>query len=206
MNSEGYIKFNCNRNEENIQIPEKVFQKLSKWRKIMIENGLIGVYSNGIGYGNISVRARSNSFFISGTATGKLNVLEEKHYALVNSWSFVENSLQCSGMINASAESLSHAAIYETLPNVGAVIHIHHKEMWEKYFNLLPTTSTEVTYGSPEMAGEIQQIIRNIKPQQENLLVMGGHEEGIIAWGESLDDAGEIILKYFKSFLQMVNS
>lgn len=206
MSSEGYIKFNCNRNEENIQIPEKVFQKLSKWRKIMIENGLIGVYSNGIGYGNISVRVHFNSFFITGTATGKLNVLEEKHYALVNSWSFVENSLLCSGMINASAESLSHAAIYETLPNVGAVIHIHHKGMWEKYINLLPTTSTDVTYGSPEMAGEIQQIIRNKKPQQENLLVMGGHEEGIIAWGESLEDAGEIILKYYKLFLKMLNS
>jgi ribulose-5-phosphate 4-epimerase/fuculose-1-phosphate aldolase len=197
MSSEGYIKFNCNRNEGKIHIPKNVFLSLSKWRQIMHENGLIGVYSNGIGYGNISVRADSASFYISGTATGSLTSLEEKHYALVNSWSFGENSLKCTGMLNASAESLSHAAIYETLPHVGAVIHIHHKGMWDKYINSLPTTSYEVTYGSPEMAVEIQQITGKIKPHQENLLVMGGHEEGLIAWGETLDDAGEMILKYY---------
>lgn len=202
MSSEGYIKFNCKRNEENIHIPEKVFQTLSKWRQIMYENGLIGVYSNGIGYGNISVRADSNSFYISGTATGGLMMLEEKHYALVNSWSFNENSLKCKGLINASAESLSHAAIYETLPQVGAVIHVHHKGMWRKYINILPSTSSEVTYGSPEMAFEIKQITGKIKPNQDQLLVMAGHEEGLIAWGETLDDAGEIILKYYKLFLE----
>ncbi len=202
MSSEGYIKFNCKRNEENIQIPEEVFETLSKWRQIMYEKGLIGAYTNGIGYGNISVRADSNRFYISGTATGRLKLLEEKHCALVNSWSFGENSLKCTGMINASAESLSHAAIYETLPRVGAVIHIHHKGMWDKYFDSLLTTSSNVTYGSPEMAREIQQIVRKIKAHQENLLVMGGHEEGIIAWGETLNDAGEIILKHYKSFLE----
>ncbi len=200
MSSEGYIKFNCKRDVENIQIPEEFFDKLSKWRQIMHENGLIGVYTNGIGYGNISVRADSNSFYISGTATGSFMMLEEKHYALVNSWSFGENSLKCRGMINASAESLSHAAIYETLPQVGAVIHIHHKGMWDRYLNLLLTTSSEITYGSPEMAMEIQQIVRKTKVNQENLLVMGGHEEGIIAWGETLDEAGETILKHYKSF------
>ena len=206
MSGEGYIKFNCRRIDEKIQIPKNVFLSLSKWRQIIYEIGLIGAYSNGIGYGNISVRADSDSFYISGTATGRMTTLKEKHYVLVNSWSVDENSLQCSGMINASAESLSHAAIYETLSNVGAVIHIHHKGMWEKYINLLPTTSSDVTYGSPEMAREIQQIIRKIKPHQENFLVMGGHEEGIIAWGETLDVAGEIILKYYKLFSEMLYS
>lgn len=128
-------------------------------------------------------------------------VLEEKHYALVNSWSFNKNSLKCTGSINASAESLSHAAIYESLPIVGAVIHIHHKEMWDKFFNKLNTTSPDVLYGTPEMAREIQGMVMNIKTEQESVLVMGGHEEGIIAWGETLDDAGEKILKYYKSFL-----
>ena len=202
MSKEGYIKFNCIRSVENIRIQEKYFQQLSKWRQIMHEIGLIGVYSNGIGYGNLSIRADSNSFYISGTATGRLMMLEEKHYALVNSWSFADNSLKCSGMINASAESLSHAAIYETLPQTGAVIHVHHKGMWDKYINSKPATSTEVSYGSPEMALEIQQVIQKIDSHKENFLVMGGHEEGIITWGNTLDEAGEIILKHYNSFLE----
>jgi ribulose-5-phosphate 4-epimerase/fuculose-1-phosphate aldolase len=202
MIGEGYIKFNCERINENISIPVNIFTSLSKWREKMFELDFIGVYSNGIGYGNISVRADANSFYISGTATGSLPMLEEKHYALVNSWSVATNSLQCNGKINASAESLSHAVIYESLPDVGAVIHVHHKGMWDKYLNLLLTTSPDILYGTPEMAMEIKNIARNIKPEQDNILIMGGHEEGIITWGNTLDDAGEIILKYFNSCLK----
>lgn len=201
MHSEGFIKFNCKRIEENICLPAKAFEALTKWRQIMYNSCLIGAYSNGIGYGNISIRAAADSFYISGTATGRLPALEEKHYPLVNSWSFNENSLKCTGSINASAESLSHAVIYESLPDVGAVIHIHHKGMWDKYLNYLATTSSDVLYGTPEMAKEIQKIIMTIKPGQDPVLVMGGHEEGIIVWGKTLDDAGETVLKYYKSFL-----
>ena len=202
MIGEGYIKFNCERIDENISIPVNIFASLSKWRQKMFDSGLIGVYSNGIGFGNISVRAGANSFFISGTATGSLAILEEKHYALVNSWSVATNSLQCNGKINASAESLSHAVIYESLPDVGAVIHVHHKGMWDKYIHNLLTTSPDILYGTPEIALEIQKIIRKVKPEEDNILIMGGHEEGIITWGNTLDDAGEIILKYFNSFIK----
>lgn len=201
MSSEGFIKFNCKRIEANNSLPVKTFEALTKWRQIMFESCFIGAYSNGIGYGNISIRNTAESFYISGTATGRLQALEEKHYPLVNSWSFSENSLICSGKINASAESLSHAVIYESLPGVGAVIHIHHKGMWDKYFNQMLTTSLDVLYGTPEMAEEIQKIIMCVKSGQDPILVMGGHEEGIVAWGETLDDVGEIVLKYYKSFL-----
>lgn len=201
MHSEGFIKFNCKRIEENICLPVTAFEALTKWRQIMYNSCLIGAYSNGIGYGNISIRAAADSFYISGTATGRLPALEEKHYPLVNSWSFNENSLKCTGSINASAESLSHAVIYESLPDVGAVIHIHHKGMWDKYLKHMATTSSDVLYGTPEMAKEIQKIIMTIKPGQDPVLVMGGHEEGIIVWGKTPDDAGETVLKYYKSFL-----
>lgn len=200
MSSEGYVKFNCKRIDKDISIPENLFEALSKWRQIMFDSMLIGVYSNGIGYGNISIRVSAGSFYISGTATGRFPKLDEKHYALVNSWSFSNNSLECFGKLDASAESLSHAAIYESLPNVGAVIHIHHKGMWEKYLNSLQTTSVNVQYGTPEMAFEIQQIVKEVKPFQDNLLVMGGHEDGIIAWGKTMDEAGEVVLKYFKLY------
>ncbi len=201
ITSEGSVKFNCERMDEDIVIRAKTFDELSKWRQTMFESGLIGVYSNGIGYGNLSVRAAAGGFYISGTATGGLQALNQNHYALVNSWSFNLNSLTCSGRINASAESLSHAAIYESRPEVGAVIHIHHKGMWEKYIHSLRTTSTGLLYGTPEMAIEIQNIVLSQNPEQDAILVMGGHEDGIIAWGKTADDAGACILKYYESHL-----
>lgn len=199
MIGEGYIKFNCIRTNENISIPSETFDELSVWRQKMFENGLIGVYPDGIGYGNISVRAADGGFYISGTATGSLAVLSQEHYALVNTWQTELNSLTCTGRINASAESLSHAAIYDSLPRAGAVIHIHHRQMWEKYINRVPTTRAAVCYGTPEMAFEIRKIVQNLNSGQDAILVMGGHEDGILAWGETLAQAGEIILKYLFS-------
>lgn len=197
MIGEGYLKFNCQRSDDDIVIPQQSFDELSFWRQKMVDRGLIGINTDGIGYGNISVRAAEGGFYISGTATGGLPELSQKHYALVNSWSFNLNSLTCSGRINASAESLSHAAIYDSLPGVAAVIHIHHKGMWEKYLSILPATSQDVLYGTPEIAFEIGKIVQAIKPEQDSILVMGGHEDGIVAWGKTLACAGEIILKCF---------
>lgn len=202
MIGEGYLKFNCRRIDEDIFIAANTYDELSVWRQKMVDRGLIGIYSDGIGYGNISTRAPEGGFYISGTATGGLPVLGKNHYARVDSWSPASNSLTCKGRINASAESLSHAAIYETLPlSEGAVIHIHHHGMWKKYINTLPATSPVILYGTPEMAFEIRNISLALKPDQDAILVMGGHEDGIIAWGKTVRDAGEIILKYYENFM-----
>ena len=206
MSNDGYLKFNCERLDEDFDMPAKTFDKLTKWRQTMFESRLIGVYSSGIGYGNISLRAADGGFYISGTATGGLPELGQKHYALVTSWSLRLNSLTCQGKINASAESLSHAAIYEALPDVGAVIHIHHKGMWEKYINSLLTTSPGVMYGTPEMALEIQNIVLTLNKGQDAILVMGGHEDGIVAWGKTPGDAGTCILKYYEYFNESLKS
>ncbi len=199
---EGFIKFNCKRIDEHINLPSNIFSDLNKWRDIMYESGLIGAYSNGIGYGNISIRSNAAGFYISGTATGRLVALNQDHYPLVNSWSVNDNSLICTGKINASAESLSHAVIYDALPEVGAVIHIHHKAMWDKYLNNLPTTSSNILYGTPEMAYEIESIVQKTEASQDSILVMAGHEEGIIVWGKSLEEAGEMLLNYYKPLLK----
>lgn len=198
MTGEGFLKFHCKRVDEAIVIPENTFNELSFWRQKMFEHGLIGVYPDGIGYGNISARAAGGGFYISGTATGGLPVLAQNHFSWVNTWSAQQNSLTCSGRINASAESLSHAAIYDSLPQqADAVIHIHHRGIWEKYLSVLPSTPARILYGTPGMAIAIGGIVSSLKPGQDPILVMGGHEDGIIAWGKTLAVAGETIMKYF---------
>jgi len=194
--TEGYLKFTCHRSQGRIGIPDELFASLNYWRKVMWEKGLIGIYPDGIGYGNISVRIPdSHQFFISATATGGLSDLEIRHYALVERCDPDSNSVWCRGEFNASAESMSHSAIYTSIPEAAAVVHIHNRPLWEKYLHLLPTTSLEAEYGTPAMAAEIDRILLLPDTLHKKIIIMGGHPEGIIAFGTNIEEAALAILR-----------
>ena len=65
--------------------------------------------------------------------------------------------------------------------------------MWDNYLNDLPTTDKKAEFGTPEIAFEIS-ILAN---QPSGIIIMGGHPEGIITYGKTLNEAEEFILKYF---------
>lgn len=197
--AEGYIKFNCQINEGEFNFPDEEYSDLTRWRDRYYDLNMIGIYPNGIGFGNISVRHNlSEEFIISGSATGRLKHLEKQHYALVTEYNFRDNSLSCTGRLKASSESLSHAVIYQACPSVHGVIHIHHKPLWLKLLDQVPTTSPDVPYGTPEMAEEINHIIVHENLGKGGLIVMAGHEEGIISFGFDLDSAGSLILHEYE--------
>lgn len=192
---EGYIKFDCNWAKANI-IEKDDIAELCKWRKQLYVLGLIGVYPDGIGFGNISQRRTGNTFIISGSATGSLKELSTAHFSLVEKYDVNANQINCKGLIRASSESMSHAAIYETIPEVQFVFHIHSMDLWKKYLNVLPTTDTEATYGTPEMAYSIIDLISKEK-KANGILVMGGHQEGLMAYGRNGEEAMKEILNIF---------
>lgn len=198
--TEGYIKFNCDWERKEIPIQDEIFMQLENARTTLYELGLIGMYPDGIGFGNISVRSgESSSFIITGSTTGQFPKLNRSHYALVTGFNFAKNFISCTGLTKASAESLSHAAIYEVLPEVGAVVHVHCLWLWEKLLNALPTTSEEIEYGTPEMAKAIQQLVSGMK-NDEKIIVMGGHREGILAFGHDLKEATVEIVKIYNQY------
>lgn len=192
---EGYIKFNCHWIKVD-PIPMDRLREINEWRDKLYRFGLIGVLDNGIGFGNISIRSENNTFIITGSGTGSLDKLTEEHYVLVNDYDVAKNSLTCMGPIKASSESLSHAMIYECLPETNTVVHIHNMDMWKKLMDKIPTTDKNVDFGTPEMANEIKKIVGELG-DKEKILVMGGHKGGIITFGKTLDEAGNILLKYF---------
>jgi len=193
---EGYIKFKCHFEKENIEIPGELFNPLNYWRTILRNKGWIGSYPDGIGFGNISIRIPgSNQFYISGSATGGIEVLGTEHYALVEECDPAKNMIWCKGLLQASAESMSHFMIYETIPEAEAVVHIHNRSLWEKYFDVLLTTSKEVSYGTPEMAFEIARVLKLPAMNFCNAVVMGGHEEGIISFGSNVEEAVKEMIK-----------
>ncbi len=158
--------------------------------------GLIGAYEDGVGFGNISMRYRDNTFIITGSATGGLKKLGESHFTLVAGFSIEKNTITCQGPIIASSESLTHAAIYECSPKTQSIIHVHDMALWKKLMHRIPTTSADVTYGTPAMAEEMQELFRKTAVERKKILVMGGHEEGIISFGENLDEAGMVLMGY----------
>lgn len=196
---EGYIKFNCHWNETKAVVPDKLFAEINEARSVMVAKNLIGCYDNGIGFGNISVRdpAHSDSFFITGSATGAIKDSTPDIYALVERWDVSSNTLWCSGPVKASSESLSHAVIYETLPEVNCVIHIHSLELWKRWLPVVPCTPESVAYGTPEMASSIVELISDPHRAKQGVFAMKGHEEGIIAFGGTTGEATEKIFKLY---------
>lgn len=191
---EGYVKFNCNWVRAG-SVSEKAVTQINHWRDKLYDLGLIGVNNEGVGFGNISIRSGKGEFIITGTATGNFKRLDNSHYVLVNEYNFPMNSLTCTGPVRASSESLTHAAIYECSTETNAVIHVHNLNIWERLIDKVPTTSHLVLYGTPEMAGEIKRLFEETAVSSEKILVMGGHREGIISFGSTLEEAAKILLE-----------
>jgi hypothetical protein len=189
MNEEGYIKFQPNWVREELSGGIKAFKMLNLWRRRLYEHQLIGAYPDGIGYGNISVRLVDNEFMISGTATGNIPKLSNEHYTRVTEYDLQNNSLTCCGPILASSESLTHATVYDCMSSIKGVVHIHNKRLWEKLIYKVPTTSLKVKYGTPEMALEIKRLLLSGNMRYTRIIVMAGHEDGLISIGKDLNEA-----------------
>ncbi len=199
--TEGYIKFNCDWKHIEFPFPWKIYNQLESERSKLYELGLIGMFPDGIGFGNISVRnGKGNSFIITGSATGGFSRLKQSDYALVTNLNINENTIFCTGLTKASSESLTHAAVYGSIPEAGAVVHVHCLWLWEKLLNKYPTTSSEIEYGTPEMANTVGQLATEIKNSEEKIIAMGGHREGILVFGSNLFEASSQIINIYNRY------
>jgi len=82
--------------------------------------------------------------------------------------------------------------------SIGGVIHVHSREMWQRLLDRVPTSSRDVPYGTREMAEEIERLWNESDLRREKILAMGGHEEGVITFGEGLDVAGTILDRFYR--------
>lgn len=196
MNEEGVIKFNCRWIASDPPLA-KTIEALDHWRNRLYALKLIGATPDNIGYGNMSIR-HGKQFIITGSGTGVLSRLGPEHYARVTEYDFAANSLTTSGPIKASSESLTHAALYECDASINAVIHVHHRRLWLQLLQQYPSTDPAVAYGTPEMAGEIKRLYRQTNLPQR-LFAMGGHEEGLIAFGKNIAAAAEVLLEHYEA-------
>lgn len=197
MIDEGYTKYECEWRQAPA-LPAAVVAELNAWRNRLHDKGLIGYYAeHGVGFGNVSIRAGdSQRFIISGTQTGHVAHTGEQHYALVTACDIDANHVACEGPVQASSEALTHAAIYALHPDIRAVVHVHDASLWQELIDRVPTTSRDVAFGTPEMAREFQRLYAETDFAVCGIAVMGGHDEGIVTFGDGIHQASLRILRY----------
>jgi L-ribulose-5-phosphate 4-epimerase len=185
MKETGATKFRCESvGGELAHFPS--FEELNAARQELRRLGLLGMDESGVGFGNVSLRnGRTDSFYITGSGTGVLPVLTLQDYAKVTASDFTRNWLRCAGRVIASAESLTHAAVYSADAKAHVVVHGHNSDLWRSLLERGPATVSSVTYGTPEMAREVQRLFRETDLRTRKIFAMAGHRDGIIVFGEN---------------------
>ena len=206
MDAEGVLKFKLSYCAAG-PITLTKLDELNEWRNRLWQLRLIGQDPQrygGYGFGNVSIRYGAQdaepgkrAFLISGTQTGALPKLDADDYALVENYDAATNHVTARGPVKPSSESLTHGIIYDLDSRIQAVLHVHSPGIWQVAVTLgIPVTDASVTYGTPAMAVEVQRLFREteVLRQGKGIFSMGGHEDGIIAFGQTATQAGEILM------------
>ncbi len=209
MIDEGAIKFEAAHRDQ--PLPSRRFGeaacRLLAWREIFAKTGLVGqepgLYG-GFGYGNVSCRVgplsaprRRRAFLITGTQTSGKACMSLADLCVVERCEPQRNRVESYGPVLPSSESLTHGAIYALGSHIRFVFHAHTPTIWRRAAALrIPTTDPKVAYGTPQMAREVERLWQTTALSDLGVLSMGGHEDGVIAFGRTAEEAGEITLRY----------
>lgn len=205
---EGVIKYDRSGFHRTDALEESEYLSLENWRHKLYQLELIGEYDDlKVGYGNVSMlknlshfhQFNGPQFIITGTQTGHLATLNGNYYTRVVGHDVQSSTLISYGPMEPSSEALTHASIYEAAPNVKAIFHIHSALIWGSMIaHNNPGTPEDVEYGTNEMAMCVRALCEG---KRSGSFVMKGHQDGVIAFGTSLDEAGAEILALFEKFV-----
>jgi L-ribulose-5-phosphate 4-epimerase len=199
---EGVIKYNLDY-KQGPPLPDDQLADLIGWHKHLYNRELIGQSNSryeGYAYGNISKRLSpdnipTNEFIISGSQTGGHSLTSCNDYSLVTDFDISQNRVTATGPILPSSESLTHAAVYLANSNIRYVFHVHSPDIWKHATELhIPVTPEHIEYGTPELAEAVISLISEQSDINTGVFSMGGHVDGIVSYGETADEAGNLML------------
>jgi L-ribulose-5-phosphate 4-epimerase len=201
---EGVIKFRMDFEQVDALTQDEASAELcgslDAWRGRLVQLAVLGqdpARYEGYGFGNISCALDhldtipgKRAFLISGTQTGALAHLSTQEMVIVDACYPEENRIVAHGPVRPSSEAMTHGALYALDPAIQWVMHGHSPEIWRAAVQLgLPETSADVPYGTPEMSAEMARLWRESDVRERRILSMGGHEDGIVTFGATPEEA-----------------
>lgn len=179
------LKFKLTLKRAAAPLPSEI-HSLEKWRALFYKLQLVGEYPNEkIGFGNLSCRLPDKkSFLITGGQTGHLPHLQPHHYTRLIHCDLSKGHVIAEGLIAPSVESLIHYELYESDPNIQFIFHLHHHRLWE----YLQTNGHEVAQGI-------------IKGAESGIFVIKGHQDEIIAFSSTAEEAGKLVLDLYRKII-----
>jgi L-ribulose-5-phosphate 4-epimerase len=189
---------------------KRTLEGLISWRQELYAHDVIGcdLTRYGACYGNVSMRyiepalgfpsetpKKQRAFLITGTSTGDVEKLLPKHFVRISQYDYQTNTVESAGPLEPSSESMTHGAIYDLDTKILCVMHSHDPKLWDLAQTLeLPTTEDGIAYGTEEMALDVQRLYRETNLSTRKILAMRSHRDGIISFGNTVDEAGSILL------------
>jgi L-ribulose-5-phosphate 4-epimerase len=209
---EGVIKFQLKFTRTR-PVPAVEIKEINAWRETLFRLGFIGQDPQrygGFGYGNISRRLRPfagpanrRPFVITGSQTGGIQSLTSEHYTTVFECDPDRNRVVAKGPIRPSSEALTHGMIYNLSRTTRFVIHVHSPEIWSNAGELgIPVTDPQAAFGTTEMAQDVRRLFRASMLGERRIFAMGGHEDGVVSFGRSGEEAGLRLIRYLTLALQ----
>jgi ribulose-5-phosphate 4-epimerase/fuculose-1-phosphate aldolase len=199
---DGVIKYDRSNFTYCDRISEIECRDLEYQRKKLYHENLIGECPiHKVGFGNISVKydlqqyhsTTNPQFIITGTQTGKFSELNSTQYTRVIDFDIENLKLHSMGALEASSEALTHAAIYLSNPQIGGIVHVHSSSIWNGIItNTQFTTSKNIPYGTKEMAHAVMAFSKN---HHTGYFAMKGHEDGVVAFAPTIEEATVITLQ-----------
>jgi len=209
--NEGVIKYQLDYTPAPA-LPAAQLAELNAWRQILYMTHLIGQDTaryGGYGYGNISCRLDladapdgQHRFVVTGTQTGGMADLCAEDYVVVTGCYPTINKLVAEGPVKPSSESLTHGTLYALDNRIRWVMHAHSPHIWRHAAELGVPMTDDVPYGTPAMADEVCRLYTTTDTPQKHIFGMAGHEDGIVTFGQSAEEAGFVLLGFLARALQ----
>jgi ribulose-5-phosphate 4-epimerase/fuculose-1-phosphate aldolase len=218
MQEEGVIRFKAKHRWAALDrdVHGALADLLIAWRDRLLWVGLVGRDRNrycGVGFGNVSGRLPpfpgppgARPFLITGTQTGGRPTLTLADLCVVTRYRPECNRVESFGLVRPSSESMTHAVLYDAGPTIRFVFHGHSPAIWVQASALgLPVTDPTADYGTPAMCQEVQRLLRDPEVARRQVLIMGGHQDGVLAFAESADEAGRALLDLHSEALSLAS-
>lgn len=201
---EGIIKFRMEYTPA-APLPAEELRELNAWRRILVMLKLLGqdpTRYSGWGFGNVSRRLEpfdappeQRRYVITGTQTGAIADLRPEHFVVVTECHPAQNTTVAEGPVQPSSESMTHGAVYAADCDIRWVMHVHSPEIWRNAAALgLPITDPAIPYGTPEMSAAVLGLFATTDVCEQRIFSMGGHEDGIVSFGRTAEEAGIALL------------